>query len=382
MKKTVKYLLTFTIYSGTIAVGFFLLQALYFWVSNRQANQTHVLAFAAGRSGGHIVPARAIAAQDKRNNTAVTTLFFSPNSPLDFQLLTNRPEVDRHIAYPLNNIPRTRYAHLAWYLLKMLMTTGRAYIQLIRNQAKETITTGGYIALPLTGASWAVGIPVTLYELNAVPGSAARLVHNFATTTKCPFACAQKQFLFPSKTIHAPYPIRFTSKDHHSKDTARAYLGIDANAYVIAIIGGSQGSHFFNTHLPDVIDELKQEKDLFIIQQTGAEDVSAVKLYYQKLNIPALIFAFRSDIEYIYRAANICISRAGAGSIFELLFFSLPTIIIPLETAVNDHQLDNARALVAEHGQLFSLLRQKDIEENPALLAKELKRHFQTQKTN
>ncbi|HAU30215.1 TPA: hypothetical protein DCW54_01095, partial [Candidatus Dependentiae bacterium] len=130
MKKTVKYLLTFTIYSGTIAVGFFLLQALYFWVSNRQANQTHVLAFAAGRSGGHIVPARAIAAQDKRNNTAVTTLFFSPNSPLDFQLLTNRPEVDRHIAYPLNNIPRTRYAHLAWYLLKMLMTTGRAYIQL------------------------------------------------------------------------------------------------------------------------------------------------------------------------------------------------------------------------------------------------------------
>ncbi len=374
MNKTIQHLLKFTFLLSVTAAGFFALQAFCFFAKSRQGTPATTCAFVAGRSGGHIIPARTIATEYKHKNPKTKTLFFSTSAPLDLKLLANRHEVDYHIAYPLDNIPRN--VGLVWYLLKMLMTAGHAYTQLVRAQARETITTGGYIALPVTSASWAAGIPVTLYELNATPGSAARLVHIIATTTKCPFASAQTRFIFPSKTVFAPYPIRFTSHDLHPKAAARAHLGIDDTKHVVAIIGGSQGSHFFNTHLPTAIEKLKKENDLFIIQQTGAADVDTVKLHYQKLNIPTLIFAFRPDIEYIYQAADICISRAGAGSIFELLFFKRPTIVIPLETAVNDHQLDNACALVAEHPNLFSLLRQSDIEKKPRQLTTIIARHL------
>ncbi len=366
--QTYHLLITFFFYLSTTALLFFILQSSLFVYSSNNPPQKSALCLAAGRSGGHIIPARTIAAQYKKNNSAITTLFFSTDTPLDLQLLNNRPEVNQHVPCPLENIPRTNPVKMAYYGLRALVITGRIYVTLFKNQATITLTTGGYIALPVSIASWCAGIPVILYELNAIPGSAAQVTHVIAKQTKCPLSAAQEHFLFPSKTIAADYPIRFEKQDIIEKQTARKELGIPTNMKVITIVGGSQGSHFFNTHLPTSIAPLTKKQKLFIIQQTGPNDVESVKKQYETLEIPALIFSFRFDINTLYSAADLCITRAGAGSIFELLFFKKPTIIIPLETHITDHQLDNAYAFVQEHPELFQLLRQQDIEANPELI--------------
>lgn len=362
----------FILFIAGIGLITFLIEAALFGISA----QKKTISFAAGRSGGHIVPARTIAAHYKTSDIRTKTLFFSTKTKLDLDLLQNRPEIDTHIPYKLENIPHNSYLQRIWYLGRVLMTTAQSYVQLIHHKTLELHTTGGYIALPTSIAAWFAGIPITLYELNAIPGKAAYLVHLIAHKTKCSFKKAQTHFLLPKKTEYAPYPIRFLTQHKCSKSLARKKLEITPDTKVIAIFGGSQGSHFFNTAIPPAIAQLKKQK-LFVIQQTGADDVAEVKAAYKHYKIPALIFSFRSDINHIYSAADLCITRAGAGSIFELLFFEVPSIIIPLETAINDHQLDNARAFVNEQSKLFSLLRQNDVKTNKNLLIQEIENKLQ-----
>ena len=81
------------------------------------------------------------------------------------------------------------------------------------------------------------------------------------------------------------------------------------------------------------------------------------------LEIPAVVFAYKEDLAPCYGAADIIISRGGAGSLFEALFFNKPCIAIPLETSSTAHQKDNARALSQNYPELFTMLTEQEIKQ-------------------
>jgi UDP-N-acetylglucosamine:LPS N-acetylglucosamine transferase len=116
-------------------------------------------------------------------------------------------------------------------------------------------------------------------------------------------------------------------------------------------------------------ERIEGAESLHIIHQTGAADVELVQQAYQELGIAAQVFSYSDQIEEYYKSADLVISRAGAGGLFETLFFKKPCIIIPLEMAHDSHQLANAREMVLTHPKFFVLLRQGDLTKDPELLA-------------
>lgn len=335
-----------------------------------QNNST--LAFVAGRSGGHILPALALAQQHKSDHPHDTIIFFSTNTALDRQLLSTAPTVDHHIPFSLDNVPNKlwRYPRFMWQLIRSLCTSFR---YLYKYKPSRVISTGGYSALPVCFAAKLLRIPVTLYELNAVPGKAAKMLAPYAQEVLICFADAARYF--PSNTCkQVPYPLRFTTTDNSlTQDQALQQIGFDTAKKTLFILGGSQGSVFINDWVKGYIESNQADTSLLqVIHQTGAQDSTDWKSFYAQHNIPALIFAYHDKVQQFYAASDLIICRSGAGTLWEIAFFNKRAITIPLETATTDHQVDNARAIAAERPDLFTVITQKDIAHNRDLCYKKV----------
>jgi UDP-N-acetylglucosamine--N-acetylmuramyl-(pentapeptide) pyrophosphoryl-undecaprenol N-acetylglucosamine transferase len=213
--------------------------------------------------------------------------------------------------------------------------------------------------------AWLLGIPFELYELNVVPGEAVKFLSKKAAVVHVCFAATKKYFGASVRYQVTPYPLRYTQQDSVSRQVACDALGIDEHKKIICVLGGSQGSRFINELMQQYVLQSADKDAFFIIHQTGVADVSTVQEAYQKQGVEALVFAYRNDIHLCYAAADVIVARAGAGTLFEILFFQKPSIIIPLETVTTAHQRDNALTMQVEHPQFFSVLLQGDIDQNP-----------------
>lgn len=316
------------------------------------------ICFVAGKSGGHIVPALHLA-NVARAEAPTKIMFFSTDTDLDRTILGNQA-IDLHIPLSCSLLYRSIFVRpLA------LVQLGYAWLKslyyLIRHRPESIVSTGGLVSVPVILAGWVLRIPITVYNLDATPGKAARFTAQFATKVCVCFDVVRP--LFPAHTIkRVDYPHRFTAADKQPMESARAALNIPSNACVILILGGSQGSTFLNNWFTSYMETLKPEilSRLYIIHQAGNRTIDELKSWYTDHSIAADIFAYRDTIAPAYCAADLVIARAGAGTLFELLFFKKQALIIPLETQSTDHQLDNAFAMAALHPQEFTVIRQID----------------------
>lgn len=316
--------------------------------------------FVAGRSGGHMIPAITKAREYHAQHPHANILFFTTATPLDRAIMQKNPWISFHIPLALENVPRGfsfKWFGYAWDIVRLSI---KVFSELCRKNPASVTTTGGYIAVPVTLIARILGVPVYLHELNVVPGSAALFISRFATKTIICFDEARDKFPRSAKIEQGNYPIRFSENDKMTRDEALKKLGLNLpeNTKVLLVIGGSQGSHFINDLVPYAVTEWP--RGLFILHQTGEGEVERVRELYKKAKANARVFAFSDDMPALYQAADMVITRAGAGSLFELLFFNKKSIIIPLETLTTDHQLDNARAMNRHYPQLFSVYRQTE----------------------
>lgn len=314
----------------------------------------------AGRSGGHIIPCMTRAQQEAPDHDI---LFFTTNHPLDTQIIRNYHQVTHHLPLPLMNVPR-------WWWMPLFVTQAmycffKSFWTLLRNRPSKIVTTGGYIAIPVCLAGFILRIPIELYELNAVPGKAAYWLAPFATHI---FVCFKRtQQYFKQPTHIRSYPVRFTHETAAINPTD-LMPGYDRAKKTILILGGSQGSDFLNQQLCHLVT--LAGNNIQIIHQTGAAHVDLLKKFYEQQQVCNAVFAYHQDLYKYYQLSDVIICRAGAGSLFETLFFKKPCITIPLETASTNHQLNNAYALRDEHPELVTVLRQQELQNDPACLFK------------
>jgi UDP-N-acetylglucosamine--N-acetylmuramyl-(pentapeptide) pyrophosphoryl-undecaprenol N-acetylglucosamine transferase len=308
------------------------------------------IAYVAGKSGGHIIPCLTLMLH---NPTSVPPLFFTTDAALDQRIVqTSNIEVT-HVPLPLSD------SYSAWYkkivlLWHLIISFCVSFYMLWQHQPTKLVTTGGLVAVPVCCAAYILRIPIELYELNALPGKSARFIGRMATNIYVCFADAQYYFNAQRCSV-VPYPLRYTDQQMLHKEEACQQLGFTCSVPTLLILGGSQGSLQLNALIRECV--ALRTIPLQIIHQTGSIDSFDWVSWYKAHNVAAHVFAYHTDLAPYITASDVVICRAGAGTLFELVYFKKQCIIIPLEGAADDHQVVNAYAMQRQYPDLCTVLR-------------------------
>lgn len=294
------------------------------------------VAIAGGGTGGHIIPALAIAGELKSAHGA-KILFIGTPRGLESRLV---PQA----GYPVSLIEVGQLKNVS--LLTKARTLLDLPLSLIRCRKllgdfrpDVVIGVGGYASGPAMGAAILGGIPTLAFEPNAFPGLANRLVGKRVNAAAVNFAAAARYFRNPQIT---GIPVR----DEFFRLAPRP-AGAPPH---LLVFGGSQGARVLNTLLPRVASSLLAAvPGLTILHQAGARHAETTLAAYQASNAPSdrwQVHAFLDDMPRRFEAADLVLSRSGASTVAELAAAGKPSLLIPFPQAADDHQRKNADALV------------------------------------
>lgn len=341
--------------------------------TNPVIKKKQTICVAAGKSGGHLIPALQIAQNRQKQDPETALVLVSYGTKLDETIYKQYPCISQIKSFSFT----TFVARQLWRYPVIAYQTIKAIIDLVlffrETQPTTIITTGGFIAIPACIAGKILQIPCEAYELNVHPGKAIQALSLLGAKIFVVFKRTLQQL--PKATL-TDYPIRFSQQDMQSQEAAQEFLNhaiksempLTHQRKTIFIAGGSQGSLFLNELIFKLLEAAPHLKGkLQIIHQTGSNQEEYAQRY-SKLEIPHLVFNFHAAIASCYQAADLVLCRAGAGTLFELLFFKRPSIIIPLATASTNHQIANALAVQEEYPELFSTFKQQDAEKEVAAL--------------
>ncbi len=287
---------------------------------------------AGGGTGGHIIPALAIADELKARFGA-EILFVGTARGLESRLVPQggyRLELIR--AGQLNRVSLgTR--------LRTVADLPRGFFQcmgLLRGIRPEAVIgVGGYASGPMMGAAILKGVPTLAFEPNAVPGMANRLVGRWVKAAAVNFAPAARYFR-GARVTGIPVRAEFFRLEARPAGSAPHLL----------VFGGSQGARVLNATMPKVAAALlKAVPGLTILHQAGARHEEATLAAYQASSAPGerwRVAAFLDDMPKRFEAADLVLARSGASTVAELCAAGKPAVLIPFPQAADDHQRRNA----------------------------------------
>jgi len=224
-----------------------------------------------------------------------------------------------------------------------------------RTKPDALLAMGSYSSLPPVLAARMCNVRVYLHEANTVPGKAVEFLSRFADTVAISFERTTR-YLPNVKTVRTGLPVRAEIT------SGRRFDFIPANAFVVFVTGGSQGAHAVNELLKDALVMVKADLDkrsasdspsqvprpLYVIHQTGAKDEALVQETYAKVSLPSRVHAFETEMANAFASADVVVARAGASTCFELAACGKPALLIPLPSAMRNHQHFNADAFAAK----------------------------------
>lgn len=317
--------------------------------------------FIAGSSGGHIVPSITLAEQYRAHYPHASFTFITTARDLDARILSDYPWITQIHKITQPKFPGTRFWKYPSFLARLIKGVQQCWKIIHNNNETHLISMGGNISFPACIVAWLKGIPIDLFELNAIPGKAIRITTFFARRIFICFPEAQER-LASNKCILTSYPIRFQPAHQAFDFGERPYK-------TILILGGSQGSSFINSMMQQWLEKNKLSLSQFtFIHQTGSAHLQQLREFYQTHQIQAHVFDYCKNLDEYYKKADLVICRSGAGTLFETLFFQKKCITIPLESCADNHQFENASAITRRYPDLFTLVRQSDLQKDPELL--------------
>ncbi|MCS7227875.1 MAG: UDP-N-acetylglucosamine--N-acetylmuramyl-(pentapeptide) pyrophosphoryl-undecaprenol N-acetylglucosamine transferase, partial [Endomicrobia bacterium] len=229
-------------------------------------------------------------------------------------------------------------------LYYMTLSIIKSLLILVKNKPNIIFSTGGYTAVPvvLTGKLFFPFLPIILHEQNCVFSLTTKLLSIFAKKICLGFDIKRND-----KFVFTGNPIRTTFTQYVNKDKIYSKLGFSNKKLTLLIFGGSQGARSINIAILNFIKKYTHQLNTIqILHITGFSDFNYINNEYK--NVKTLhyrIFPYVDAMEEVYSIADIVISRAGAMTISELIFFKLPSILVPLPTAAELHQHHNANFL-------------------------------------
>ena len=281
-----------------------------------------------GGSGGHVVPA--------------TILYEHLKDQFDVLMTCDKRGVkflkqhDYNLTiFNVNPIPKNFFLILLQFFL-ILGLVIKYFFFLKKKNPDILISTGGYMSLPLCLASKLLNIKLFLFEPNIVIGRSNKFFINYCKKIFC-YSNKIKNIpeKFKNRIITIPPLLR---KKFYDLSKVKK---IDEEVNLL-IIGGSQGAKIFDTLVKNSIIKLSKKYKIKVYQQSNISNFINLKKAYQDSNIECELFDYNEDVSNFMLKSNICITRAGASTLAELVFLNLPHVAIPLPSAKDNHQFENA----------------------------------------
>ena len=301
-----------------------------------------------GGTGGHIYPAVAVAeALKRRLGDEVELLFVGAEGKMEMEKV---PALGYHIVgLPIAGLQR----RLEWRNLlvpfKVLKSLRKARRTIRDFKADAVVGFGGYASAPILWAAQRMGVKTLIQEQNSYAGLTNKVLAKRAG--KICTAYEGMERFFPAERIRLtgnPLRGRF-SKEGASRSEALAHFGLSEDKKTILVVGGSLGTRTLNEMMKQWIASLEGEPQVQVIWQTGKyyeREMQAFLADHPTVGIWQGAFIDRMD--YAYAAADLVISRSGAGTVSELCLVAKPVLFVPSPNVAEDHQTANARALVKE----------------------------------
>jgi UDP-N-acetylglucosamine--N-acetylmuramyl-(pentapeptide) pyrophosphoryl-undecaprenol N-acetylglucosamine transferase len=299
---------------------------------------------AAGGTGGHMIPAHALAAELRSRGHGV--LLITDERGARFPGLFE--------GVPVHILPAGRLGGgaVAWLKALGAVAKGRAQAKrLYREHTPDAVVGfGGYPAFPALLAASAMRIPTALHEQNAVMGRVNRLLAGEAAAIgKAYDEIDRLKPKYERKAVLIGNPVR----EEIARLGEMPFPAFDEFAPLkILVTGGSQGASVLSEVVPEGLGMLEPSlrRRLQVVQQCRPDDIERVRKQYAELGIPAELTTYIEDMPSKLADAHLVIGRAGASTVAELSVAGRPAILIPFAAATDDHQTANARELVKAGG--------------------------------
>ncbi len=290
----------------------------------------HRILISTGGSGGHVVPALILYEHLKNHHDVFLSSDlrgsrFIKTKIKNFRIINVLPLTKSILLLPVN-------------IIIFFIAIIKSLIFLKKEKINTIISTGGYMSLPVCISAQILNCKIILFEPNMVIGRSNLFFLNKSSSILC---YSNKILNFPKKSekkIKLIPPI--LRKEIYSKRIS--YENKIEKKIKILIIGGSQGADYFQNNLKDTILKLSKKFNLEIAHQTSKKNMKNLKNFYTENKINHELFIFENDLFKLIKDINLCITRAGASSLAELVHLNLPFIAIPFPYAKDNHQFYNA----------------------------------------
>lgn len=309
------------------------------------------LMIACAGSGGHINPGIAIANTIKKNEKDSEIIFVGTKTGMENDLV-------KKAGYNVVHVRAGRLLRqITWYNVKNMTKAILGVFDTMKliDKFKPDIIigTGGFICVPVMKAAKIKKVPYILHESNAYPGLSVKLVAHDALAVFTGFEDTKSRLDKDVNVVYTGTPTKFTMDDMYKldKEECKKHLKLDKDTIgdrkIIFVTGGSQGAVKFNSTIIQMVTKYKPEKLYFVLAvgvdnyEKTLETIKDVKDISKYLRVEKFIY----EMDKMYKASDMLITRAGALTITELSVARRVSILIPLPTAAENHQYFNAKAM-------------------------------------
>ena len=305
-----------------------------------------------GGTGGHVYPAESLATELKRRGYRV-----------GFITDTRGKKNGKGKLFEIRNFAVLAGALVGkskWFKIKNLFKTAIGTLQciaiLLKNKPACVVGFGGYAAFPCCAAAILLGVKLVIHEQNSVMSRTNRFLAKRAALIAKSFT---KTSHIPKnvKTVMTGMPVRKAIIDICN----RAYPKLGAkDQFKILVMGGSQGAQIFSTVIPGAIKLLDKttQKRIKIYHQCRTEDQGEAKKLYKGMETEVILKPFFDNMPEIFKEIHLIITRAGASTMAEVMAVGIPSILIPLPIAADNHQYYNSLEVIDTKGGV--MIDQKD----------------------
>ena len=304
-----------------------------------------------GGTGGHIFPAISIANALKGKCPDAEILFVGASGRMEMERV---PAAGYRIeGLPVSGFDRKNKLRNVKVIIDLFKSIVIARRIIRKFKPDVAIGVGGYASAPTLRAASAFGVPTLIQEQNSYAGVTNKLLAKKAGKICVAYDNMEKFFPVAS-IIKTGNPVRQDLFNVEPKaKQAFDFFGFTPEKKTILIVGGSLGARTINKSVSASLQNIS-ESGLQVIWQTGKFYIESARKEADKFKSPALMVTdFVSRMDYAYSIADLVISRAGASSISELCLLAKPVILVPSPNVSEDHQTQNALALVKQNAAIM-----------------------------
>lgn len=323
------------------------------------SRRSRAYVFAGGGTGGHLFPGLAIAErvlelERARGGGNVEMVFLCSDRAIDAKILSEARLGDAPVRFeptraaPFVVRPRGMMRFVGGWGPTIRQTRG--VIRALRAKADvRMVALGGFVAAPAVQAARVEKTPVTMLNLDAVPGLANRWISKRVGVTGAVYSSAEvddpiARGARPWSFI--PPIVRTAACAPGDAATCRGALGLDPRLLTLVVTGASQGARSINRLMEAIV---RTRRDALagwqVFHQTGKDEVARTTELYREAGIPARVESFIASMGLVWGAADVAVSRAGAGSVGEVWANRVATVFMPYPYHKDQHQRVNARVL-------------------------------------